>query len=160
MALTLRSGDSHYGVTWHRMDAELDTGPILAQGQVPVEDEDTTIEAIGPKLGAAAIGLLPRVFERVGAGDPGAPQPEEGASYGHQFGEDYATVDWSQPARVIHNQVRAWLLTFGMATVPGPIAELDGERVRLVRTSLTSQDGAQRVEAGDGPIWVVEHEPA
>jgi methionyl-tRNA formyltransferase len=160
MAWTLRSGDSHYGVTWHRMDADLDTGPILAQGSVPVEDDDSDIQVIGPKLGAAAIALLPRVFERVAAGDPGDEQPTESASYGHLFAEDYAAVDWSRPARDIHNQVRAWHLTFGMSDVPAPIAELDGERVKLLTTSLSQREGARRVEAGDGPIWIVASEPA
>ena len=77
------------------------------------------------------------------------------------FEEDYATVDWSQPARTIHDQVRAWFLTFGQGDVAGPIAELDGERVKLLRTSLTDPgDGARSVECGDGTLWIVESEPA
>ncbi len=40
MAWALREGDGEFGVTWHRMDAELDTGPILAQTTVPIEDDD------------------------------------------------------------------------------------------------------------------------
>ena len=107
-----------FGVTWHRMDAELDTGAMLAQTTVPIDDDDVTIEQIGPKLGAAALGLLPRVLERVAAGDPGDVQPEEGASWASHFGEDYAEIDWSRSAREIHNQVRAWALTFGLAPVP------------------------------------------
>jgi methionyl-tRNA formyltransferase len=60
----------------------------------------------------------------------------------------------------VHDQVRAWHLTFGMSEIVAPIAELDGEQVRLVRTSLRDPgDGAVRVECGDGPIWVVAHEP-
>ena len=161
MAWALREGDSHIGVTWHRMDAELDTGAILAQSSIPIEDDDLTIEDIGPKLGIAALGLLPRVFERVAARDPGDAQPTEGASWAGHFGEDYATVDWSQPARAIHNQVRAWHLTFGLAQVPGPIAELEGERVRLTKTSLRERpDAVARVETGDGPLWILAHEPA
>lgn len=60
----------------------------------------------------------------------------------------------------IHDQVRAWYLTFGSAKVPGPIAELDGERRKLLRTSLTDPgDGARAVECGDRPLWIVESEP-
>ncbi len=69
-------------------------------------------------------------------------------------------VDWSQPARRIHDQVRAWNLMLGMSKLVAPVAELDGERVRLVRTSLRDPgDGSRRVECGDGPIWLVETEP-
>ena len=137
------------------MDAELDTGAILAQSTLPIEDDWTTIEQIAPGLLQAALDLLPQVFERVAAGDPGDPQPSEGASWAGHFEEDYATVDWSQPARKIHDQVRAWHLTFGMSQVAGPIAEIDGERVKLLRTSLTDPgDGARGVECGDGTLWI------
>jgi methionyl-tRNA formyltransferase len=160
LAWALREGDGRFGVTWHRMDAELDTGGILAQTSIPIEDDDFEIMDFGPKIGAAALGLLPRVFERVAAGDPGDAQPEEGASWAGYFEDDeYARVDWRQPARRIHDQIRAWHLTFGMGDVVGPIAELDGERVRLVRSSLGDPgNGARRVECGDGPLWIVEAE--
>jgi len=161
MAWALREGDGQFGMTWHRMDAELDTGPILAQGSLPIEDDWTTIEEMGPAVLQATFDLLPRVFERLAAGDPGDPQPDEGASWAGYFGEDYATVDWSQPARKIHDQVRAWHLTFGQGDVSGPIAELDGERVKLLRTSLTDPgNSARAVPTGDGNIWILESEPA
>ncbi len=160
-AWTLRSGDTHWGFTWHRMDAELDTGNILAQGSVPIRDDDVDIAEFGARLLGVALGLLPRALERVAAGDPGDPQPEDGISWaGHFEDDDYARVDWSQPARSIHNQVRAWHLTFGMSGLRAPVAELDGEEVVLLQTRLTDPgDGARRVECGDGPIWIAQTEP-
>ena len=160
MAWALRDGDDVFGVTWHRMDAGYDTGPVLAETTVPIEDADTTIEQIGVKMLPAALDLLPRVFERLEAGDPGDAQPEDGAGWAGAFDEDYASVDWAQPAVTIHDQVRAWHLTFGSAKVPGPIAELDGERMKLLRTSLTDPgEDARAVECGDGRLWIVESEP-
>jgi methionyl-tRNA formyltransferase len=159
LSWALREGDAEFGVTWHRMDANLDTGGILAQATVPVLDEETTIEEIGPRLGIAAFGLLPQVFERVTAGDPGDPQDETGATWAGHFGEDYATVDFTKTARDVHNQVRAWALTFGMSPVAGPIAELNGDRVKLLRTSLTEHPDAIRVECADAPLWIVAYEP-
>ena len=116
---------------------------------------------MGPPVLKTTLDLLPRVFERLAAGDPGDPQSQEGASWAGNFGEDYATVDWSQPARKIHDQVRAWHLTFGQGDVSGPFADLDGERVKLLRTSLTDPgDGARVVETGEGDLWILESEPA
>lgn len=160
LAWAFRDGDGQFGVTWHRMDAELDTGPILAQATVPMEDDDFDIWTVAPRMGAVALGLLPGVLERVESGDPGDPQPADGATWAGYFADDYTAVDWTQPARRIHDQVRAWQFTFAMSPVIGPIAELDGQRVRLTRTSLSDPgDESRRVEAGDGPLWIVGWEP-
>jgi methionyl-tRNA formyltransferase len=159
-AWTFRSGDPAFGLTWHYMDAELDTGNILAQTSVPVEDTDCQILDFAERLSSAALALLPEVLAKVVAGDPGTPQDEAQATWaGHFEDDDYAEVDWTQPARSIHNQVRAWSLTFGLSGFDGPRATLDGKRVRLLRTSLTAQPEAVRIECGDGPLWVVAAEP-
>jgi methionyl-tRNA formyltransferase len=160
-AWTFREGDEEFGSTWHRMDAEFDTGPILAQSSVPLEDTDCWVEDFGPKILQNAFSMLPRVFERLEAGDPGDPQSTEGVSWAGSFEEDYATVDWLQTAREIHNQVRAWRHLFGAGELEGPIAEIDGDRVKLLRTSLTDPgEGARSVECGDGRLWIIESEEA
>ncbi len=161
LAWALRDGDDAWGCTWHYMDAELDTGNTLVQGTVPIEDDDVDIAEFSAKLQANAVSLLPRALERVAAGDPGDVQPTEGASWaGHFEDDDYVHVDWSASARSIHNQVRAWHLTFGMSGLRAPVADLDGEQVVLLQTRLTDPGGgARRVECGDGPIWIVASEP-
>ena len=50
LAWALRDGDAVWGQTWHRMDAELDTGNLLVQGTVPIEDDDVDIAEFGLKL--------------------------------------------------------------------------------------------------------------
>jgi methionyl-tRNA formyltransferase len=161
LSWALREGDPVFGVTWHRMDADFDTGAILAQSSIPILDEETTMFETGPRIVPAGLALLPQVFERLAARDPGDPQGTEGASWGGMFEEDYATIDWSaQTAREIHNQVRAWGYTFGMGPVEGPFAELDGKRVKVTRTLLTDPgDGSPAVETADGKIWILESEP-
>ncbi len=160
-AWTVREDDAAWGMTWHYMDAELDTGNLLAQGSIPVEDDDVLIEDFAPRIQALAMGLLPQTLERVTAGDPGDPQPSEGATWaGHFEDDEYARIDWSHPARAIHNQVRAWRLTFGMSGLRAPVGELDGEEVVVLETRLTDPGaGARRVECGDGAVWVVATEP-
>ena len=87
-------------------------------------------------------------------------RPRERAGPGHFEDDDYVRVDWIAPARSIHNQVRAWHLTFGISGLRAPVADLDGEQVVLLQTRLTDPGGgARRVECGDGPIWVVASEP-
>ena len=160
MSWALREGDTEFWITWHRMDAELDTGPILAQTTVPILDEETTVWELGPPVLQASLELLPRVFERLAAGDPGDPQATEGASWAGYLEEDYATIDWSNESREIHNQVRAWNFAFQTEPVEGPFTEVEGQRVKVKRTSLTDPgDGSPAHETGDGQIWILETEP-
>lgn len=156
----IRDGDERYGVTWHRMDADLDTGAILAQTSVPALDDEFSFEQLGPRMLQAALEILPRALDRVAAGDPGDPQASDGATWAGHFEADYADIDWSSPAAAIHRQVRAWAFAAGTENIAGPIATIDGRRVKVTRTSLADPgDGTRRMDAGDGPIWVVAWEP-
>lgn len=157
-AWAVREGDAELGMTYHLMDEDFDTGPILAQGSRPMPDE-VTFPTLQPLLAELSLELLPRALARLEAGDRGDPQPATGATYAGAFGADYRRVDWSWPAAEIHRQVCAWSFNFEPGS-PGPLAELDDETVRLVTTSLTDPgDGARRVETGDGPLWIIEAEP-
>ena len=156
----IREGDASYGVTWHRMDADLDTGAILAQASVPALDDEFSFEQLGPRMLEAALKILLRALDRLAAGDPGDPQASDGATWAGHFEGDYAEIDWSAPAGAIHRQVRAWAFAAGTEKIPGPLATVDGRRVKVTRTSLADPgDGALRMDAGDGPIWVVAWEP-
>ncbi|HEY2600747.1 MAG TPA: formyltransferase family protein [Thermoleophilaceae bacterium] len=155
----LRNGDGEIGFTLHRMTSDYDAGAIYAQGSVPLgDDEDLADEGIA-KLQALVAELVPRALTRVEAGDPGDPQDESLASYAAPFEPEYIEVDWSQPARAIHDQTRAWKLATPTNGTRGPLTTLKGGRVRLLRTQLDDARGGERVETGDGPLWVVEGEP-
>jgi methionyl-tRNA formyltransferase len=168
---TLRSGDDQLGLTFHLMDADFDTGPILAQDSVPLADDDS-ISTLFEKLGPLGSGLLPQALERIEAGDRGDPQSEEGASYAPRFEDEYAEIDWTRPAREVHYQARCWFLPT-VSGIMGPLATLDGKRVRVLETKLVDaeseaapgtileRDGETLLVAcGDGPIRVLGTEPA
>jgi methionyl-tRNA formyltransferase len=154
----LRNGDREVGLTVHRMTADYDGGPILAQGEVPVTDDDDS-DAIMAKLGTL-LELLPGAFERLVAGDGGDPQPSDRGGYAGVFEREYVEVDWSRSAREIHRQTRAWSLAPPIDGRRGPCTELDGHRVRLVRTRLDPGAGGVPVACGDGTLWVLKTEPA
>jgi methionyl-tRNA formyltransferase len=155
----LRNGDRELGFTFHRMDADFDTGRVLAQGTAPLVDAERA-EDVLETLFVVATSLLPRALERVEAGDPGDAQVEEDASYAGFFEPEYAELDWTRPVVEVHRQVRAWWVAASRDGVRGPLAELGGERVYVRRTRLDAAEGGTRVECGDGPIWVLETAPA
>ena len=154
----IRNGETEIGFTFHRMDAELDTGPILAQTAFPLGDEHSWDE-LEPKLVEVVTELLPRALERVERGDPGDPQPEGAGEYLSTFEPEYAWIDWAKPAAEIRRAVQAW--RFHTLT-PGPrgaLTELDGETIRVLRVSL-EPSGGPAMECGDGTLWIVDTEPA
>jgi len=168
---TLRCGDDDLGFTFHLMDADFDTGPILAQGSVPLTDDDT-VSTFFAKLGPLATRLLPQALARIEAGDRGDPQPQKGASYAPRFEDEYAEIDWTRSAREVHYQARCWFQPTVSGTM-GPLTTLDGERVRVLGTKLVDaesdaapgtilerDDEGLLVACGDGPIRVLGTEPA
>jgi methionyl-tRNA formyltransferase len=154
----IRAGETEIGFTFHYMDADLDTGNVLAQVTVPLGDEHTWDE-LTPKLGAAVGEIFPTVLRRVEAGDPGDPQPEGEGEYFSFFEAEYARIDWSRPAAEIERQVRAWRFHSQVEGERGALAELDGETVRVLRVSLEPGTGRETA-CGDGTLWVMETEPA
>jgi methionyl-tRNA formyltransferase len=151
----IRNGDREFGFTFHYMDAELDTGNILGQVRVPLDDEHSW-EELTPKLAETVGAMLPAVLARVESGDPGDPQDETQASYLGKFEPEYVRIDWSRPATEIERQVRAWRFH---AAIPrgGALAEVDGELVRVLRVSREAGEGTA-MACGDGTLWIVETE--
>ena len=155
----LLNGDSELGFTFHRMDADFDTGRILAQGTAPLTAAERAEDVLGALFGVAT-SLLPRALERVQAEDPGDLQTEEEATYAGFFEPEYAEIDWTRSAEEVHRQVRAWWLAAARDGVRGPLAELDGTRVLVLRTRLDASEGGTPIECADGPIWILETTPA
>ena len=157
VAWAIRNGETSVGYTFHYMDAELDTGAILAQEPFPLGDEYSW-EELAPKLMDCVRQLLPRALARVADGDPGDPQPEGAGEYFSFFESEYAWIDWSRPADEIHRQVRAWRFGSSGNGEKGALTELDGEAIRVLRTSLEPADGRE-LQTGDGKLWITETEP-
>jgi len=157
VAWAIRNGESEIGFTLHYMDAELDTGNVLAQVRIPLDDAQVW-EDLAPRFGPALGEIFPSVLERIERGDPGDPQSDEEATYYSFFEPEYAWIDWTQPAVEIARQVRAW--RFHSPAEPlGALTELDGETVRVLSVSLEPADGRE-LRCGDGTLWIVETEAA
>jgi len=168
---TLRAGDPVVGFTYHFMDEGFDTGPLLAQGSRELTDEDT-MQTVLEHTRVLANELLPQTLVRVEAGDRGDPQPATGATHASVHEDEFAEIDWTRPAREVHNQIRAWF-TPTVSGIMGPLTTLDGERVRVLESRLVGvdsngapgeivgrDDDGVLVQCGDAPLRVLRTEPA
>jgi methionyl-tRNA formyltransferase len=154
----IRNGEEEIGFTLHYMDAELDTGNILGQARIPLDDEHGWDE-LTPKMANAVGDILPGVLERVEHGEVGEPQDESRATYGGQFEPEFAWIDQTRSKADIARQVRSWRFQPLSAEPRGALAELDGATVRVLRVATEPGDGTA-MECGDGTLWIVESEAA
>jgi methionyl-tRNA formyltransferase len=101
-------GETETGVTIIKMDAGLDTGDILTQAITPIAAEDDA-QTLHDRLAALGAELLVRTIPDYVAGKiiP-RPQSTTGSSYARKITKEDGRIDWSQPARVIWNRVRAF----------------------------------------------------
>ena len=121
------AGDDETGITIMRMEAGLDTGPMLAIERTPVARKtagELTAElaGIGARLMVAVLADLP--------GHREVPQPEAGVTYASKIDKSEARLDFAQSAEQVERQVRAF------APAPGAFFELEGERYRVLAADL------------------------
>lgn len=108
IARAIEAGDTVTGVTIMRMDAGLDTGPMLAVAETPIDASDTaaTLHDRLAQLGART--LAPTLAQLARGGLPAQAQPDTGACYAPKLKKEEAVIDWSQPARTLHCKLRAF----------------------------------------------------
>jgi methionyl-tRNA formyltransferase len=156
VAWAIRHGDDEIGVTFHRMEADLDTGPVLARRVLPLGDYDEP-DALYGRMGPVVIEALLEALAALALGDPGEPQGE--GEYESFFEDADAYLDLLQPAAEVHRLVWAWRYTIPAGSLQGALLELDGETVRVLASSLVEVEGARRVDCADAPLWLVRTEP-
>ena len=108
VANTILCGDELTGVTIMVMDAELDTGPILAQKKVGISFMDTT-GSLSSKLADVGAALLLEILPKWLEGDlkPHA-QDESQAIYSKLITSKDGEIDWHLPALELWRMVRAY----------------------------------------------------
>ncbi len=104
----IANGDAETGVTVMKMDAGLDTGPIVAQRRTPIQpaDDSATLHDRLARLGAE---LLVAILPEYAAGKiQPQPQPSEGVSLAPKIKKENGRIDWHLPAQTIWNRLRAF----------------------------------------------------
>jgi len=148
------AGDRQTGISIMRMEAGLDTGPVLLAEAVPIGPQDTAGE-----LHDRLAGLGARLIVKALAGLEGLvpqPQPEAGVTYAEKIAKAEARVDWTRPAAEVDRLVRA------LSPHPGAWCDAGGERLKLLGSRLATGKGAPgeviglplRVACGEGAIEI------
>ncbi|MDD4239317.1 MAG: methionyl-tRNA formyltransferase [Desulfotomaculaceae bacterium] len=129
------NGERETGITIMRMDEGMDTGAILLREAVPISVEDN-VGIVHDNLAALGARLLLQVLNLIGRGElAGTPQTGE-PSYAPMLKAEDEIVEWSRPARQLHNQIR------GMDPWPGARTILLGRALKLWRAVVLDEDAA------------------
>jgi methionyl-tRNA formyltransferase len=108
-----------------QLDEGMDTGPILLQKRVPIEDGETA-EQLAPRLAELGADLIVETLDRLEAGNLTArPQPSDGVNTTPMLRRNFAKVDWSMPARQLVNRLR------GFTPWPGLYTKFRGGRLKI-----------------------------
>jgi methionyl-tRNA formyltransferase len=137
------AGDTRTGVTTMRMDEGLDTGPVLLEETVEIGPAETAGE-LSRRLAALGGPLMVRTLDLLAAGAlVPRPQAAEGVTYAPRLSRDSGRVDWTLPARAIHDRLRAY------TPWPGLTAGLRGEPVKIVAAEVLDEpEGGMGEPAG------------
>lgn len=104
----IRTGDKETGVTIMKMDAGLDTGPMVLQRSIAITEDETgaTLHDKLAKLGADL--LLEALPDFLSGKILPQPQPQAGMTYAPMVKKEEGNIDWSRPAVEIERLIRAF----------------------------------------------------
>lgn len=169
-------GEPVTGVTTMRMEAGLDSGPILKMAELGIGARETAAE-LSPRLAVLGARLMVETLDALGRGElEDRPQDDALATYAPRLGKGDGRVDWQRGAGQIHDLWRAYTPWPGLTTKwrgrdvkllegrydprapAAPATAMAGEILTEAEgvAGKRGQKGALRVACGDGTIFVLE----
>lgn len=155
------------GMTLFHIDEGTDSGDVIAQVQIPINDYDTAQTLYDRAVDGLCDMLRQHLPDILAGVAPRSVQDEEKASYCAKRGPEDGEIDWTQSSRDIFNLIRAVSRPYPgafsfygsqritvWAALPGS-EEWKGSPGQILR--LDSTQGAL-VKTGDGTIWLKELE--
>ncbi len=154
----IMAGDTKTGMMVMKMEKGLDTGPVALTAEVEIGDNMTAGE-LHDRLMQVGARTMVEAMVKLEAGDlPLTPQTEDGVLYAAKIDKSETRIDFSRPAREVHNHIR------GLSPFPGAWFELDvngrPERIKVLGSALAEGtgsvgevvDGRLAIGCGDGSI--------
>ncbi len=158
----IMAGDKETGVAIMRIAEGLDAGPVCLEARAPIGPDQTAGE-LHDELATRGARLMAQALSALEKGQLDCrPQAENGVTYAKKLEPSEARIDWSRPAREVHNRIR------GLSPYPGAWFEVDingkRERIRALRSTLVQGrgsagellDDALTVACGEGAVRLTE----
>ncbi len=124
------NGDTVAGITTMQTEAGVDTGPMLLKDSIALDDNMNAHE-LAEALAAIGAELIVKTLKGLADGSvTPQKQNDDEATFAPILTKEMADIDWTRPARNIHNQVR------GLVGWPGTATVFRGVPLKIVKTEL------------------------
>ncbi|GGO59192.1 methionyl-tRNA formyltransferase [Roseovarius pacificus] len=130
----IMAGDRETGVCIMQMEAGLDTGPVLLRKATTISARETTGE-LHDRLSEMGAQAIVEALERLDDLTPEV-QPDAGVIYAEKIDKSEARVDWTRSAAEVDAHIR------GLSPFPGAWCEVNGERIKLLASTVAEGHGA------------------
>jgi methionyl-tRNA formyltransferase len=156
------NGEKDTGVTSFFIEKAVDTGRMILQERIPIDDEDDA-GSLHDKLAVLGAGVVVRTVQLIDAGRAvSAPQDDRAATPAPKIFPGHCRIDWDLPPDRVRNFIR------GLSPAPGAHTSHNGRTIKIfrVRIHATSPGAAPgevvsdgrslRVVVRDGSVEVLE----
>lgn len=129
------NGEKTTGITTMLMDEGMDTGDILLKKEIPIEEDDSSIE-LSNKLSIIGAGLLIETIKKV-QNDEIKPikQNDDEATLAPIIKKDVGKTDWGKSAEEIRNLIR------GTQPWPGAFTSYNGKNLKIFKATVDDSTG-------------------
>jgi methionyl-tRNA formyltransferase len=168
----LLNGQTHTGVSSFYLEKTLDTGNILLQKSIPIEEKDTS-QTLFEKLIPLGIKTMNDTIELFKNGNPPGSAQKGQASYAPSFKKEDGLINWKKSAEEILNALRGLYLWPGIYCIVSK-GKLQGKRLKILdfeivervfknadagKVSSIEKNKGFTVVCGKGKILIVKVQP-
>lgn len=128
------SGDKETGVTIMKMDEGLDTGDIIKQEKIYIDENKTSIDVFEELIPLGIKLLLDTLIDLENGRATFTKQDDSKATYARTFIKSDGKIDWTKDALSIHNLIR------GLQPWPGAFTYVNGKLLKIWKSNLLDLD--------------------
>lgn len=127
-------GEKETGITIMQMDKGIDTGDILFQSVVPIDEKETG-DSLHDKLAKAGADIIVEALTKIEAGDVSPRKQNDADScYAKMLQKSMGKVDWSKEAVQIERMVR------GLNSWPSAYTAYHGKNLKIWESSVCEKE--------------------
>ena len=131
----IAAGEPETGISLMQMDEGCDTGPVYSIHRTPIGPAQTADE-LAVDLGRLAADVVRSDLPRaVSCELVATPQDESRATQAPLLDKAHGRIDWTKPARAVHDHVRA------MTSWPGAFTSRFGKTLKVLSSQVVSEEG-------------------